>query len=73
MKSLMLLWKEVANETATWCCTSTSLDYETVKVRSKHEGVSFLTITLPSFGKDFERGLEEGRISSNLLDRKSVV
>ncbi len=62
MKSLTLLWQEVANELATWCCTSTSLDYKTVQTRVKHEGESFLTITLPNFCTDFQKSLAEGRV-----------
>jgi len=64
MKSLILLWRYVAEELATWCRTSTTEDYKTVLRRSKMEGVSFLTITLPSFGKDFERSLDLGNVDS---------
>lgn len=65
MKSLMLLWQEVANELATWCCTSTSRDYKTVVARVGHEGESFLTITLPNFCTDFQKSLVEGRVDRN--------
>jgi hypothetical protein len=65
LKSLMLLWQEVANELATWCCTSTTLDYKTVQSRVGHEGMSFLTITLPNFCTDFQKGLVEGRVDRN--------
>jgi hypothetical protein len=65
LKSLMLLWQEVANELATWCCTCTSLDYKTVQTRVKHEGESFLTITLPNFCTDFQKSLVEGRVDRN--------
>jgi hypothetical protein len=58
----MLLWQEVANELATWCCTSTSLDYKTVQTRVEHEGDSFLTITLPNFCTDFQKSLVDGRV-----------
>jgi hypothetical protein len=61
MKSLMHLWRELANELASLCCTSAVRDYKTVTERCKHEGVSFLTITLPAFAKDFERSLELGK------------
>lgn len=37
-------------------------DLVTLRSRAEHEGLSFLTITLPSFGKDFERSLDRGRI-----------
>jgi hypothetical protein len=67
LKSLMLLWQEVANELATWCRTSTSQDYKTVQTRVEHEGVSFLTITLPNFCTDFQKGLAEGRVDHDLF------
>lgn len=62
MKSLTLLWQEVANELATWCCTSTSRDFETVSARVKDEGESFLTITLPAFCVDFQKSLASGKV-----------
>jgi len=61
----MLLWQEAANELAAWCCTSTSRDYQTVSTRVKHEGISFLTITLPDFCKDFQKSLAEGQVDRN--------
>lgn len=67
MKSLMLLWKMVAHECATWCNTSATMDCKTVLGRSKTEGLSFLTITLPTFGKDFERSLDQGKVDRNLF------
>jgi len=67
MKSLTLLWREVANELAAWCCTSTTLDFKTVESRVKHEGLSFLTITLPTFGKDFEKSLDQGKVDRCLF------
>jgi len=67
MNSLIPLWCEVANELAAWCCTSTANDYKTVVGRSKHEGLSFLTITLPSFAKDFEKSLEQGKVDRSLF------
>jgi hypothetical protein len=39
-------------------------DLETIRSRVKHEGVSFLTITLPQFARDFERSLATGVIDS---------
>jgi len=42
-------------------------DLETLKSRVKDEGLSFLTITLPNFGKDFERGLDQGKIDPTLF------
>jgi len=39
-------------------------DVVTITSRIKDEGLSFLTITLPAFGKDFERSLADGCIGS---------
>jgi hypothetical protein len=67
MKSLTLLWNTIAHELAVGCCTSAHRDIETVAERSKNEGLSFLTITLPSFAKDFERCLELGKMDDSLF------
>jgi len=67
MKSLMLLWQTVADELATRCSTSAARDCKTVEDRVEHEGLSFFTITLPQFGKGFERCLELG-----CLDKQSL-
>jgi hypothetical protein len=39
-------------------------DLETIRSRVKDEGISFLTITLPNFCRDFERSLARGYIDS---------
>lgn len=52
---------------ATVLCTadvSDLRDLTTVESRVKDEGLSFLTITLPNFCRDFERSLAEGQIDS---------
>lgn len=67
MKSLMLLWKMLAYESASWCCTSATMDWKTVQGRCEHEGLPFLTITLPSFGKDLQKGLERGSVDHDLF------
>jgi len=68
LKSLMLLWTKLAHECAGWCNnTSITMDCKTVRGRSNHEGLSFLTITLPSFGKDFEKSLDLGMVDRNLF------
>lgn len=41
-----------------------SRDLETIRSRVKHQGVSFLTVTLPTFYKDFERSVEIGYVDS---------
>jgi hypothetical protein len=65
MKSLMSLWSVAAQDLGSWCCTSTSADCQTARVRFEHEGVSFLTITLPAFCRDFEKSLDEGLVGPN--------
>jgi len=65
MKSLDILWRVAANELAAICRTSAAKDYNTVLGRIEHEGLSFLTITLPNFGKDFERSLDQGYVDSS--------
>jgi hypothetical protein len=62
-----LLWKSLADELASWCCTSATFDCKTVEARSNDEGLSFLTITLPNFGKDFEKGLDQGFVDRRLF------
>jgi len=39
-------------------------DLETIRSRVKKEGISFLTITLPQFSRDFERSLALGFVDS---------
>jgi hypothetical protein len=60
MKSLIALWNVLANELASRCSTSTTMDVKTIQGRIKNEGLSFLTITLPTFGKDFQYCLDQG-------------
>ena len=67
MKSLIVLWNDIADELAMWCRTSAHRDKELVSVRSKNEGLSFLTITLPSFAKDFELSLERGKVDNTVF------
>lgn len=67
MKSLQLLWKVLAQECASICCTSATMDCKTVDSRIKHEGLSFLTITLPDFGKDFQKSLDQGMVDRRLF------
>ncbi len=61
MKSLIALWSAVADDLATACCTSATLDKKTVKRRVECEGLSFLTITLPDLGKATRKWLDQGR------------
>jgi len=55
---------------ATMKCTADVFalrDLETMRSRVKDEGLSFLTITLPGFCRDFERSLASGYIDSTLF------
>jgi hypothetical protein len=65
MKSLMRLLLCVLEDSSIWCCTSTTRDFQTITRRVEHEGLSFLTITMPSFCSDFEKSLAEGCVSSS--------
>lgn len=40
-------------------------DLKTIRKRVTYEGISFLTITLPTYGQDFEKSLELGRLAPN--------
>jgi hypothetical protein len=60
LKSLTSLLQCILDDLGMWCCTSTDQDLKTILARIEHEGESFLTITLPNFGKDFERSLDQG-------------
>jgi hypothetical protein len=42
-------------------------DLMTIRSRVEYEGLSFLTITLPQFCRDFERSLANGKIDSTLF------
>lgn len=62
MKSLMKLHECLLQDLSRLCCVSTQRDLQTIALRTKNEGMSFLTITLPTFSKAFERGLEKGSV-----------
>jgi hypothetical protein len=66
---LLELWAAVYEDAAHKCSADVSdlRDLHTVRSRVKAEGLSFLTITLPQFARDFERSLECGQISSTLF------
>lgn len=67
MKSLTMLWQEILREEGSRCSTSTTRDFDTVTRRVEKEGLSFLTITLPAFCKDFERSLDRGFVANDLF------
>lgn len=67
MKSLTELWYQASLELGALCHVSTGRDFKTVSSRFEHEGLSFLTITLPEFGKSLEKGLADGYIGHDLF------
>jgi len=67
MKSPIELLQGVLADAKAWCCTCTTRDLETITRRYEQEGESFLTITLPSFCSDFERGLDQGWIDLTMF------
>jgi len=60
VKSLTSLWSIAAVELAARCCTSANRDINTVTVRTEHEGLSFLAITLADYGKVIQKWLDQG-------------
>lgn len=67
MKSLQRLAQVMLKDLGMICCVDTARDFKTVASRIEHEGDQFLTITLPSFGKDFERSLDQGKVGDDLF------
>ena len=64
MKSHLLLLQVVLDDMGTRCCTCTSRDLKTITARYQREGLSFLTIVLPAFCKDFEKSLSSEHVDS---------
>lgn len=68
MKSRLDIWQCLLIESGKRCSVdSTTHDLNTVVRRVASEGESFFTHTLPAFGKDLERSLEEGCIPKRLF------
>lgn len=65
MKSEVKLWITCLNEAGSTFSVRTHCDKAYALSRIKDEGISFLTITLPRFEKDFLRSLSLGRVSSD--------
>jgi len=63
-----LLLQHVITECGDRCGTSTTLDFKRVEERVEHEGLEFLTIALPKFCDDFERGLAERSVVPKTLE-----
>ncbi|DAD50944.1 TPA_asm: RNA-directed RNA polymerase [ssRNA phage SRR6255733_6] len=65
MKSLMLLTIDILIEDGISVNVCTTRDLKTIRSRFEKEGLSFLTITLPSFCSSFENCLEKKQVSHN--------
>lgn len=67
MNSLTQLLLSILEESGMQCCVDTSQDRKTIQARVEREGLSFLTITLPTFYKDLQRALDQGMVTSDLF------
>jgi len=67
MKSPMLFLREILADLENLCGTSTQHDLKEIMLRVEGEGLSFLTITLPTFGRDLEKGLDRGYVARDLF------
>lgn len=63
MKSLISFYSNLLAECGERCCISTANDLKTVVGRVEDEGVSFLTITLTNYAKDFQKSLDHGFVA----------
>lgn len=68
MKSLIVFLRYLLEESGRWCHVSTANDYKYIVGRVKEEGLSFLTISLPAYAKDLEKGLEQGKVDSSFFE-----
>jgi len=67
MKSLLLLWQRTAADAGVQCRTSTIRDCKTIAERFEHEGQGLFTLALPEIGKEFEKALDLGQVTDDLL------
>lgn len=67
MKSLVILHQMILEDSGIRCGVNTQRDFKTIASRVEDEGLSFLTITLPSFLDDLYRSLDEGGVSPNMF------
>jgi hypothetical protein len=65
MKSLIWLVEGLLLDEGVQCSVAHHRDLNTIRSRVAHEGVSFLTITLPSFCDAFEKALRSGRLTTS--------
>lgn len=65
MKSQIMFLQTILLDLGEWCRISTTRDLKTITSRIEEEGDGFLTITLPNFGKDLERALDQGFVGND--------
>lgn len=65
MKSRSDIWLSVLEDLGDMCSVSTRGDKDYVLRRVEAEGDGFFTVTLPSFGKQFERALADEVLAHN--------
>lgn len=67
MKSLVDLLVDLLHDCGRRSGAPSSRDVKTLRARAKHEGDSFITITLPNFCRDFEKSLDQGSVTPGLF------
>lgn len=67
MKNRSEIWLSVLEDLGNTCSVSTREDAQYVRTRVSAEGDSFFTVTLPQFGKDLEKALATGELSSDMF------
>ena len=67
MKSLLWLLRQVLEDIQEQSAVDLQKDFDYIEARVEHEGLSFLTITLPSFCDALERGLSLGQWPTDLV------
>jgi hypothetical protein len=67
MKSLTGLWISITRECGEISGVCAERDIIYASSRFENEGLSFFTITLPSYGGDFDKSLSLGRVDSDLF------
>lgn len=66
VSDFLKLAERVYRDSSSMCLANVSdfRDLKTIRSRVKNEGISFLTISLPAFARDFEKSLAQGFIDS---------
>jgi len=67
VKSLIVLSQYLLSDAGRACGVSTNHDVKTLVARIEAEGISFITISLANFGKDFERSLDRGYVADDMF------